>query len=140
MANITLVLNEAEQQALCSHFDSVLRQTGLNALHVVSHFMGRILAAQSVVMQFREADAMPSEAEATEANANVSATIQREAILSHPGGEIPCGKQSQSEAEAHEAAHAESPAGAGAILRASLPEAPEQATHPAAASALAAAQ
>jgi hypothetical protein len=138
MANITLVLNEAEQQALCHQFDSVLRQTGLNALHVVSHFMGRILAAQSAVMQPREAGAMASEAEGAEANA--SATIQREANLSHPAGEIPHCWQSQAQTETQEAVHAESPAGAGPILQASLPEAPEQATQTAAASASAAAQ
>lgn len=138
MANIALVLNEAEQQALCHHFDSVLRQTGLNALHVVSHFMGRILAAQSAVMQLREAGAMPPEAEATEANTIASATIRRETILSHPAVEIPYGEQSQ--AETHEAAHAESPASAGAIFQPSLPEALEQATQPAAASVSAAAQ
>ena len=45
MNTITLVLNDAEQHALRQLLDMALRQAGLNALDVVSHFRGRIAAA-----------------------------------------------------------------------------------------------
>jgi len=55
MSNITLVLNDSEQQAFHQLLDIALRQAGLNALDVVYHFRGRILSAQGT----------PSQAEAT---------------------------------------------------------------------------
>ena len=51
MTAITLILNDAEQQALHQLLDTALRQAGLNALDVVSHFVGRIAQAQGAAVQ-----------------------------------------------------------------------------------------
>jgi hypothetical protein len=68
MNTITLVLNDMEQQALCQLLDTALRQAGLNALDVVSHFRGRIAAAQATtqpaatpIAQMASAPLTPSE-------------------------------------------------------------------------------
>ncbi len=47
MANITIELTGAEQQALIELLDVALRQKGINALNAVSHFMQRIAVAQA---------------------------------------------------------------------------------------------
>jgi hypothetical protein len=53
MANVTIVLNDAEQQAFQSLLDAALRQGGIAALDVVYHFrqvfQGAALAAAKVV-------------------------------------------------------------------------------------------
>ncbi len=53
MANVTIVLNDAEQQAFQSLLDAALRQGGMAALDVVYHFrqvfQGAALAAAKVV-------------------------------------------------------------------------------------------
>ena len=63
MTNVTLVLNEAEQQALHQLLDAALRQSGLNAIDVVSHFMGRIIAAQGAATQAQGASQKPMQAQ-----------------------------------------------------------------------------
>jgi hypothetical protein len=51
MSTITLVLQDAEQQIFQKLLDIALRQAGLNAFDAVSHFMGRIAAAQHMAAQ-----------------------------------------------------------------------------------------
>ena len=63
MTNVTLVLNDAEQQALHQLLDAALRQSGLNAIDVVSHFMGRIIAAQGAATQAQGASQKPMQAQ-----------------------------------------------------------------------------
>ncbi len=63
MTNVTLVLNDAEQQALHQLLDAALRQSGLNAIDVVSHFMGRIIAAQGAATQTQGASQKPAPAQ-----------------------------------------------------------------------------
>jgi len=63
MTNVTLVLNEAEQQALHQLLDAALRQSGLSALDVVSHFMGRIIADQGAATQTQGASPKPAPAQ-----------------------------------------------------------------------------
>jgi hypothetical protein len=63
MTNVTLVLNDAEQQALHQLLDAALRQSGLNAIDVVSHFMGRIIAAQGAATQAQGASQKPIQAQ-----------------------------------------------------------------------------
>lgn len=51
MTTITLALNDAEQQALHQILDTALRQGGLSALDLASHFVMRISAAQGAAAQ-----------------------------------------------------------------------------------------
>ncbi len=51
MTTITLALNDAEQQAFHQLLDTALRQGGLTALDVASHFVMRISAAQGSAAQ-----------------------------------------------------------------------------------------
>ncbi len=60
MSNITLVLNDSEQQAFHQLLDIALRQVGLNALDVVYHFRGRILSAQGTPLQAEVASQKPA--------------------------------------------------------------------------------
>jgi len=61
MSNITLVLNDPEQQAFHQLLDIALRQAGLNALDVVYHFRGRILSAQGTPSQAEAASQKPAD-------------------------------------------------------------------------------
>jgi hypothetical protein len=63
MTNVTLALNDAEQQAFHQLLDAALRQSGLGAIDVVSHFMGRIIAAQGASTQAQGGSQKPMQAQ-----------------------------------------------------------------------------
>ena len=58
MSTITLVLNDAEQQAFHQLLDTVLRSAGLNALQTVSHFAGLLTSASVASAQVPTAPAV----------------------------------------------------------------------------------
>lgn len=108
MASITLVLDDNEQQALNQLLDTALRQAGLHALDVVSHFAGRILAAQPQVgspTPVQAKPAVPAQAKpavvaqqaphGAAAHSDPNAPAQHQSILSHLIGEIAGSGQSQ---------------------------------------------
>lgn len=109
MANITLALDDMEQQALNWLLDTALRQAGLNALDVVSHFAGRILAAQNTSAQAlagnrnqvqaqTAAPVQPMAANGATTNPKPLATAQHQSVLSHLMAEIAGETQSQTAA------------------------------------------
>lgn len=91
MTSITLVLNDAEQQALHQLLDTALRQAGLNALDVVSHFVGRIGAAQSAAQPQRAVNAGTTQVQPapspvqTSAAASTAQTHAGQTAPAHPG-------------------------------------------------------
>ena len=103
MASITLVLNEPEQNALRQLLDISLRQAGLYALDVVSHFNARLNeAAQAAVapapvsrpvvpaqVQAAATTAQPAQAHASAASAQHTGIIGHviEAITGHSSTE-----------------------------------------------------
>ncbi len=142
MASITLVLDDNEQQALNQLLDTALRQAGLHALDVVSHFAGRIFAAQSATAQpqvgnptpVQAKPAVPAQAKpavvaqqaphSAAAHSDPNAPAQHQSILSHLIGEIAGSGQTQP--VTHPAASAGTAPAATTVPAASKADAPSQ--------------
>ncbi len=82
MNPITLTLDANEQNALQQLFDVALRQSGLSALPLVSHFVTRVTAAQSAA-----AGAAPPTAVA--ANASVQQAVTNTKAAASPSQQAP---------------------------------------------------
>jgi hypothetical protein len=74
MSDITLTLNETEQQGFQQLLDTSLRSGGLNALQLVSHFVGRLSAAAQASLNATPANTAPANTPAaTQAPAHTAA-------------------------------------------------------------------
>jgi hypothetical protein len=60
MSDITLTLNESEQQGFHQLLDTALRSGGLNALQLVSHFVGLFSTASQASLNATPANTAPA--------------------------------------------------------------------------------
>ncbi len=102
MTNINLVLNDGEQQAFHQLLDTALRQAGLNALNVVSHFFGRLSDAQQANVPLNSQGAVLLPAAAASPSQPATPIAQGAVHAAQPGSSQPSGQQP---AASHPAAH-----------------------------------
>lgn len=75
MNPITLTLDANEQNGLQQLFDVALRQSGLTALPLVSHFVSRLTAAQSAATGATPPTAVAANASVQQAVTNTKAAV-----------------------------------------------------------------